>query len=77
MMHSDGQTCLYQVLHDGDTFNLDFRIREDRNSVCKKILSLLISAGMDKNAAISGDGDTALIAACRRADQKDKLCNAY
>lgn len=75
--NSDGQTCLYQVLHDGDTFNLDFRIREDQNTVCKKILSLLISAGMDKNAAISDDGDTALIAACRHADQKDKLCYKF
>lgn len=34
--NSDGQACLYQVLRDGDTFNLDFRIREDRNTVCKK-----------------------------------------
>lgn len=75
--NSDGQTCLYRVLHDGDTFNLDFRIREDKNTVCKKILSLLISAGMDKNAAISDNGDTALIAACRRADQKDKLCYKF
>lgn len=75
--NSDGQTCLYQVLHDGDTFNLDFRIRDDQNTVCKKLLSLLISAGMDKNAAISDDGDTALIAACRRADQKDKLCYKF
>ena len=71
--NANGQTCLYQVLHDGDTPSFSFSTRNDRNTVCKKILSLLISAGMDKNAAISDDGDTALIASCRRADWKERL----
>lgn len=75
--NSDGQTCLYQVLAEGETVYYDFAQREDRNTVCKKILSLLLSAGMDKDAAINAAGDTALIAACRRASQKDRLCYKF
>lgn len=75
--NANGQTCLYRVLHDGETADYDFNHREDRNTVCKKVLSLLLSAGMDKNASVNDDGDTALIAACRRADQKDKLCYKF
>lgn len=75
--NANGQTCLYQVLHDGDTPSFNFSVRDDRNTVCKKILSLLISAGMDKNAAISDDGDTALIAACRKSDWKERLCYKF
>lgn len=74
---ADGQTCLYQVLHDGETADYDFIHREDQNTVCKKILSLLLSAGMDQDAAIDDGGDTALIAACRRANQRDKLCYKF
>lgn len=72
-----GQTCLYQVLTEGETADFDFVHREDRNTVCKKVLSLLASAGMHLNAAISDTGDTALTAACRRADQKDRLCYKF
>lgn len=75
--NANGQTCLYQVLHDGDTPGFNFSVRDDRNTVCKKILSLLLSAGMDKNAAISDDGDTALIAACRKSDWKERLCYKF
>ena len=75
--NANGQTCLYQVLHDGDTPSFNFSVRDDRNTVCKKILSLLLSAGMDKNAAISDDGDTALIAACRKSDWKERLCYKF
>lgn len=75
--NSDGQTCLYQVLFEGETVYYDFVQREDRNTVCKKILSLLLSAGMDKNASVNDAGDTALIVACRRANQKDKLCYKF
>lgn len=75
--NANGQTCLYQVLHDGDTPYFDFSTRDDKNTVCKKILSLLLSAGMDKNAAISDNGDTALIAACRKADWKERLCYKF
>ena len=71
--NADGQTCLYQVLSVGDTVYFDFSTRSDKNTVCKKILSLLLAAGMDKNAAIGDDGDTALIAACRKADWKERL----
>lgn len=71
--NADGQTCLYHILNVGDTPSFNFSVRDDRNTVCKKILSLLISAGMDKNAAISDDGDTALIASCRKADWKERL----
>lgn len=75
--NANGQTCLYQVLYDGETADFDFIHREDQNTVCKKILSLLLSAGMDKDIAINDEGDTALIAACRRANQKDKLCYKF
>lgn len=75
--NSEGQTCLYQVLHEGETVDYDFIHREDRNTVCKKILSLLLAAGMDKDATVNEDGDTALIVACRRADQKDRLCYKF
>lgn len=75
--NSDGQTCLYQVLAEGETVNYDFIQREDRNTICKKILSLLLSAGMDKDTTINDSGDTALITACRRANQKDKLCYKF
>lgn len=75
--NADGQTCLYQVLHDGETADYDFVQREDKNTICKKILSLLLSAGMDKDTTVNDEGDTALIAACRRANQKDKLCYKF
>lgn len=75
--NSDGQTCLYQVLTDGETVYYDFAQREDRNTVCKKILSLLLAAGMDKDAPVNDAGDTALIVACRRADQRDRLCYKF
>lgn len=75
--NANGQTCLYQVLYDGETADFDFNYREDQNTVCKKILSFLLSAGMDKDTAINDEGDTALIAACRRANQKDKLCYKF
>ena len=32
---------------------------------------------MDKDATVNDAGDTALIAACRRANQKDKLCYKF
>ncbi|MDE6686014.1 MAG: ankyrin repeat domain-containing protein [Lachnospiraceae bacterium] len=75
--NADGQTCLCRVLAEGETVNYDFVQREDRNTVCKKILSLLLSAGMDKDATVNDAGDTALIAACRRANSKDKLCYKF
>lgn len=75
--NSDGQTCLYHVLSDGETADFDFTNRDDKNTICKKILSLLLSAGMDINSAVSENSDTALIAACRHADQRDKLCYKF
>ena len=75
--NADGQTCLYQVLSNNETVNFDFSTRGDQATVCKKILSLLFSAGMEKNAAISDNGDTALIAACRRAGHKGKPCYRF
>lgn len=75
--NSNGQSCLHLVLSEGDTANLDFVTRADKRTVCKKILSLLVSAGMDRNGAVNDAGDTALIAACRKANGKDKLCYQF
>lgn len=74
---SEGRTCLCRVLYECETAELDFSRREDKNTVCKKILSLLLSAGMDRNAAVNDNGDTALIAACRHGGQRDKLCYKF
>lgn len=75
--NSDGQSCLHNVLSTGETADYDFVNRTDKNTVCRRILSLLISAGIEKDSAVNDAGDTALIAACRKASHKDKLCYKF
>lgn len=63
--NGEGETCLTRLLKAGDCEGEPFWQKND-NSLCKKLLKLLWSAGMNKNAQINDNSDTALTLALRK-----------
>lgn len=63
--NADGETCLARLLKAGDPEGEPFWQKND-NSLCRKLLRLLWAAGMEKDARINDNSDTALTLACRK-----------
>lgn len=70
--NGDGETCLTRLLKAGDSEGEPFWQKND-NSLCKKLLKLLWEAGMDKDARINDNSDTALTLACRKGYNEGQM----
>ena len=70
--NAEDETCLTRLLGAGDCEMEPFWQKND-NSLCRKLLKLLWSGGMDKDSRINGNADTALTLSCRKSYNEGQM----
>lgn len=73
--NSDGESCLMKAVKKFDFEGYGYEQRpENERTILKQLFSILKTAGFDKDAVCSDNGDRLIIAAARRAGKYGTLC---
>lgn len=73
--NSDGENCLMKAVKKFDFEGYEYEQRPDSDrAILKRLFSILKTAGFDKDAVCSDNGDKLIVAAARHAGKYGTLC---